>query len=164
MNKLKKVTTNNSEAMLAVDVQNGCVDCNVDEFDIVAWAECAYRSVANQEKECVIRMVDESEGHALNQQFRNKDYATNVLSFTYDSPVADSDEVPYLGDIVICYPVIQRESEEQEKTLSSHLTHMVVHGILHLCGYDHEENEEAEKMEQLEIEILAKLNILNPYS
>ena len=104
-----------------------------------------------------IRIVDLEEGLELNRNFRGKDYATNVLTFVYD------DQEPLMGDIVICAPVIEREASEQEKSPEEHYAHMTVHGVLHLQGYDHEEEEEANKMEAMEKCILEKLGYPDPY-
>ncbi len=112
--------------------------------------------------EITIRLVDDAEMLALNQTYRGKSYATNVLSFPYDEDLLAS-EYQLLGDIVICAPVIAREAVEQNKSLESHFAHMIIHGILHLLGYDHEQPEEAEQMEQLEIALLARLGFNNPY-
>ena len=113
-----------------------------------------------------IACVDLAESQELNLQYREKDKPTNVLSFPSDIPeemLSLLDAEP-LGDLVICIPVVLQEATEQQKTPSDHFTHLLVHGILHLLGYDHETSEaEAEEMEALEIEILKKLGITNPY-
>jgi len=113
-----------------------------------------------------IACVDLAESQELNLQYREKDKPTNVLSFPSDIPeemLSLLDAEP-LGDLVICIPVVLQEATEQQKTPSDHFTHLLVHGILHLLGYDHETSEaEAEEMEALEIEILKKLGIANPY-
>ena len=104
-----------------------------------------------------LRLVGQAEGRQLNRDFRGKDYATNVLTFDYSGP-------PELAaDIVICLPVIQKEAKAQKKTVDAHLVHMVVHGLLHACGLDHESDEEAEAMEALEVRILSRFRIANPY-
>ena len=108
-----------------------------------------------------IRIVDEREGRELNHAYREKDYATNVLSFPFEAPAGVP--IEYLGDLVICAPVVEREAEEQGKALESHWAHMVVHGVLHLQGYDHIEEAEAEQMEALEKHIMARLGYDNPY-
>jgi probable rRNA maturation factor len=108
-----------------------------------------------------IRIVDEPESRELNHAYREKDYATNVLSFPFEAPAGIP--IEYLGDLVICAPVVEREAEEQGKTLESHWAHMVVHGVLHLQGYDHIEEAEAEQMEALEKHIMARLGYDNPY-
>lgn len=108
-----------------------------------------------------IRIVDEAEGLELNQTWRYKNYATNVLSFPFEAmPEVD---IPLLGDIVICAPVVFKEALEQQKSSTDHFAHLTIHGVLHLLGYDHVEEEQAEEMETLETEILATLNIANPY-
>lgn len=111
--------------------------------------------------ELTLRLVDSDEGRELNKQWRHRDYATNVLSFPFECPPG----VPLnlLGDIVLCAPVVAQEAREQNKLLQSHWAHLVIHGVLHLLGYDHLSDEEAEKMEQLEIEILQYFNYPNPY-
>lgn len=147
--------------MLNIEIQN-IAGSSLDEKLIMTAAEQAYQKVAEGKAECTIRVVGNEEGQELNRAFRNKDKPTNVLSFNYDDDDPES-ETYYLGDIVLCSPVIQIESSEQGKSLEHHFAHLVVHGILHLCGYDHEKIAEAEEMEQLEVEILAKLNIENPY-
>ena len=112
-----------------------------------------------------IKIVDELESAQLNKQYRHKDYSTNVLSFTNELPknILDSlDEIP-LGDLAICAPVVEREANEQNKTLQAHWAHMVIHGVLHLQGFDHEHENEAEEMETLERKLLAKLGLADPY-
>ena len=111
-----------------------------------------------QEAEIVLRIVDEAEGCELNHQFRNKDYATNVLTFVYD------DTQPLTGDIVLCAPVVSKESQQQHKNLIAHYAHLTVHGVLHLQGYDHIEEAEAVVMEQMETQILARLGYDDPYT
>lgn len=107
-----------------------------------------------------VRIVDEEESAALNRDWRGRDGPTNVLSFTY----GDDRHVPdYLGDIVICAPVIKREASEQDKSIEAHWAHMIIHGILHLQGYDHLEKNEAEEMEQLETSLLNAIGFNNPY-
>ena len=115
--------------------------------------------------ELTIRLVDETESQTLNRTYRGKDKPTNVLSFGYDE---DDDmpglpQQPILGDIVICAAVVRREAAEQGKTERAHWAHMVVHGCLHLLGYDHESNTEAEEMEHRERVILAQLGFPDPY-
>lgn len=107
-----------------------------------------------------IRIVDEAESQELNRRYRGKDKSTNVLSFPYDGEALD---MPVLGDLVICAPVVNREAAEQQKDPRAHWAHMVVHGCLHLLGYDHEADLEAEKMECREREILAGFGFPDPY-
>jgi len=115
----------------------------------------------NAAGELAIRIVDEDEGRTLNHQYRGKDYATNVLSFPFDAP--EGVPIDYLGDLVICAPVVEREAIEQAKALKSHWAHMVVHGVLHLQGYDHIEKDDAQEMETLEKVIMARLGYQDPY-
>lgn len=114
-----------------------------------------------EKAEVSLRITDTNEIKTLNQQYRGKDYATNVLSFPADLP--PELKLPHLGDIVICAEVVEREAAEQHKTSTAHWAHMVVHGTLHLLGYDHIDDADAEIMEALEIEILSTLNFTNPY-
>ncbi len=108
-----------------------------------------------------LRIVDEAEGWALNRQWRGRDTSTNVLGFPADSPSVDGSRV--LGDVVLCAPVIAREAIEQDKKLADHWAHMVIHGLLHLTGYDHIDAQQAERMEARERELLASLEIPDPY-
>ncbi|WP_421255397.1 rRNA maturation RNase YbeY [Aeromonas sp. 600282] len=114
-----------------------------------------------QEAEVTVRIVDEAESNELNLTYRGKDKPTNVLSFPFEAPPGL--ELPLLGDLVICRQVVEREAEEQGKPLMAHWAHMVVHGSLHLLGYDHIEDEEAEEMEQLERDIMQELGFADPY-
>lgn len=120
-----------------------------------------------READLAIRIVDAREGRALNRHYRGKDYATNVLSFPADAAegvkLPKGVKMPLLGDLVICAPVVAREAKEQGKALNAHYAHLTVHGALHLLGWDHEDDREAECMEQLEREILAGLGIDDPY-
>lgn len=131
------------------------------------WVQAALLTPA----ELTIRMVDAEEGRVLNRDYRGKDYATNVLTFAYsedqheglaDSDAEESDKIQ--ADIILCTDVLQREAAEQGKTIEEHTAHLVVHGVLHAQGYDHEDDDEATEMESLEIEILAKLGWPNPYA
>ena len=115
-----------------------------------------------RQADLAIRLVDDKEGRALNRHYRGKDYATNVLSFPAELP--EGVKLPLLGDLVICVPVVEREAREQGKRLNDHYAHLTIHGALHLLGWDHEDEREAECMEQLEREILASLNIADPYA
>ncbi|MEP9320784.1 rRNA maturation RNase YbeY [Pseudomonas sp. LABIM340] len=126
------------------------------------WCELALRQRQN-DSELTIRLVDETEGRELNKTWRHKDYATNVLSFPADVPDELLD-IPLLGDLVICAPVVTREAAEQGKSAEAHWAHLVIHGCLHLLGYDHIEDEEAEEMEGLERELLAELGHPDPYA
>ena len=116
--------------------------------------------------EVAIRLVDSGEGQAMNLQYRGKDYATNVLSFPAELPegLPEDFDFPQLGDLVICAPVVAREATEQGKALNDHYAHLTVHGVLHLLGFDHIDEAEAEEMEALERSILAGLGIADPYA
>jgi probable rRNA maturation factor len=109
-----------------------------------------------------IRVVDTKEACSLNRHYRGKDYATNVLSFPADLP--EGVNVPLLGDLVICAPVVAREAKEQNKSLAAHYAHLTIHGVLHLLGLDHEDEREAEAMELIERELLADLGYPDPYA
>lgn len=111
-----------------------------------------------------LRVVDEAEGRELNHGYRGKDAATNVLSFALNEGEDSPADLPLFGDIVLCAPVVAREAAEQGKTLHAHYAHLTVHGVLHLCGHDHEDDSEAEAMEALETVILARLGYDNPYA
>lgn len=127
---------------------------------IEQWATAAVKPQSD-EVEMTVRIVDEAESHALNLNYRGKDRPTNVLSFPFECP--DEVELPLLGDLVICRQVVEREAQEQDKPLMAHWAHMVVHGSLHLLGYDHIEDDEAEEMESLEIQIMTGLGFADPY-
>jgi len=130
------------------------------EADFVRWAEAALTGRA-QAPELTIRVVDADESAELNGTYRHKQGPTNVLSFPFEAPPGV--ELPLLGDIVICAPVVEREAAEQGKSVESHWAHMVVHGCLHLLGYDHIEADEAELMESLERDVLSALGYPDPY-
>jgi probable rRNA maturation factor len=126
------------------------------------WVEAALKGAKYRKAtELAIRIVDTKEGRALNREYRGKDYATNVLSFPVELPPGVT--LPLIGDLAICAPVVTREATEQGKQARDHWAHMTVHGVLHLLGYDHIEDTEAEAMEALETRILAGLGIADPY-
>lgn len=126
------------------------------------WVEAALAGARRRRAaELSIRIVGTREGRTLNRTYRGKDYATNVLSFPTDLPPGV--RLPLLGDIAICAPVVRREATEQDKLAAHHWAHLTVHGVLHLLGYDHIEEAEAEKMEALETRILKGLGMPNPY-
>jgi probable rRNA maturation factor len=131
-----------------------------DQEQIQRWVDVALDGF-NQDTEIVVRIVDEQESAELNEQYRHKQGPTNILSFPVEVP--EGIELNLLGDLVVCAPVLEKEALEQHKTLSDHWAHIIVHGVLHLLGYDHIDDDEAELMESKEITILNKLNIKNPY-
>ena len=112
--------------------------------------------VAKSQSRITLRIVDENESKKLNKQYRNKDAATNILSFLIlDDPIE--------GDLVFCHPIIRMEAKAQNKKIRDHYAHLIIHGYLHLLGYDHQNNVDADKMEKMQIKILSKLNINDPY-
>jgi probable rRNA maturation factor len=111
--------------------------------------------------ELVIRLVDEDESRQLNRDYRGKDRPTNVLSFPFEAPAEIP--LPLLGDVVICVQIVEQEALEQGKDLQAHWAHMVIHGVLHLLGYDHLSSADAARMEGLERQILVGLNFPDPY-
>ena len=144
-----------------VDVQFGLDESGLptaDEF--MFWAVAALENI-DTELELSIRIVDEAEATQLNEKWRDMEGATNVLSFPTE--ITEEIQPRPLGDVVICAPIIAREAMEQEKPIADHWAHMVIHGTLHLLGYDHIETLEMKKMESLEIKLLNQLNINNPY-
>ena len=126
------------------------------------WCALALRQ-RSADSELTIRLVDEPEGRELNNTWRHKDYATNVLSFPADVPDEFLD-IPLLGDLVICVPVVESEALEQGKRLEAHWAHLVIHGCLHLLGFDHIDDAEAQAMETLERQLLAELGHPDPYA
>ncbi|WP_340676866.1 rRNA maturation RNase YbeY [Paraglaciecola sp.] len=152
------------------------------ESDFILWLEQVFAALNIDDKEITIRIVDEPESQQLNYQYRSKNSPTNVLSFPFEMPdfmgMSDDENAEHddnqvsslaeaefnlLGDLVICAPVVAREASEQNKQIKHHWAHMVVHGTLHLLGYDHINDDEAEHMEALERQILQKLAIDDPY-
>jgi probable rRNA maturation factor len=111
-----------------------------------------------------VQFVSPQISQALNREWRSKDKATNVLSFPFELPEGWEDKQQFLGDLVICLPVLEAEASEQGKTLSAHLAHLLVHGLLHLQGYDHETEAEAQEMESFEALILSQVGFSNPYA
>ena len=147
---------------LQVDIQCECAEPVPDEDDIRRWIEAALDDRRGEDTEVSVRLVDIEEMTDLNQTWRSKTGPTNVLSFPSDLP--PELQLPLLGDIVICAPVVVREAGEQDKSVESHWAHMVVHGVLHLCGYDHIAEQEAREMEALETRILTGLGFPAPYA
>ena len=115
------------------------------------------RAALDHDARVTLRIVGQSEGRTLNRSYRNKDYATNVLTFVFhDTP-------PFEGDLALCAPVVAREARAQKKSVAAHYAHLTVHGVLHLQGYDHENDRDAQRMERREAQILAKLGYPDPY-
>ena len=114
--------------------------------------------------ELTVRFVDAAEGRVLNRDYREKDYATNVLTFAYNEGEDYAEDEPTRADIILCTDVLQQEAAEQKKTVEEHTAHLIVHGVLHAQGYDHMDDEEAAEMEGLETEILAGLGYADPYA
>ncbi len=140
---------------LALVVQYGCNDEQLPSRPQVRrWV----RAAQEHPFRVTIRFVEAEEGQTLNRDYRGKDYATNVLSFTYET------EPVVIGDLVICLPVVLREAADQDKPVAAHMAHLIVHGMLHLQGYDHETGKrDASRMENKEREILARFGIPDPY-
>ncbi|WP_440863530.1 rRNA maturation RNase YbeY [Symbiopectobacterium purcellii] len=130
------------------------------EQDFQRWLEAVLPQF-QPEAEVTIRIVDEAESHELNHTYRGKDKPTNVLSFPFEAP--PEVELPLLGDLIICRQVVEQEAIEQQLTADAHWAHMVIHGCLHLLGYDHIEDDEAEEMEALETEIMQQMGYADPY-
>jgi len=151
--------------LLQVEVQQAVGENEGEEppsgRQLTSWAQQAYSAVSDFRNEVTIRLVDRSEMTALNRDFRGQDKATNVLSFPVE---VDPDiNIALLGDIVICHAVVVEQALAQHKSLADHYAHMVVHGLLHLCGYDHEDDASAQSMEALETKLLAEYGIADPY-
>lgn len=148
---------------IELDLQIACENeqglPSADQFS--HWLTQAVKGFQEQ-AEVTIRIVDETESHQLNFDYRGKDRPTNVLSFPFEAPPGI--EIDLLGDLIICRQVVEREAQEQNTPLASHWAHMVVHGSLHLLGYDHIEDDEAEEMESLEADIMLAMGFEDPYA
>ncbi|KTA84489.1 rRNA maturation RNase YbeY [Aeromonas salmonicida] len=147
---------------VTLDLQLACADTDSlpGEAQLQGWLDGTILGF-QEEAEVTVRIVDEAESRELNLTYRGKDKPTNVLSFPFEAPPGM--ELPLLGDLVICRQVVEQEAAEQNKPLEAHWAHMVVHGSLHLLGYDHIEDDEAEEMEQLERDIMQELGFADPY-
>lgn len=131
--------------------------------DFQRWATAAIKTANKREGDVAIRIVTIAEIQQLNRDYRHKDKPTNVLSFPFDMPEGIEGIDPILGDIAICADIVAQEAAAQQKKPQDHWAHMVVHGCLHLLGYDHIKDDEAEEMEALEIAILTQFGITTPY-
>ncbi|MFL0810126.1 MAG: rRNA maturation RNase YbeY [Agarilytica sp.] len=149
--------------MAQVDIQIASSGENTpDDASFKRWVEAALSAAsANTESELSIRIVNSEESRELNHRYRNKEKPTNVLSFACELP--EDVDLNLLGDLVICNDVVTKEAQEQHKSTESHWAHMVIHGTLHLLGYDHVEDAEAVDMEQLETNIMTSLGFNAPY-
>jgi probable rRNA maturation factor len=153
-----------TDLALQLDVQLAVVKENdlPTEEQLILWANAALVTrTEHEEPELTIRIVDEAESQELNSEYRGKDKPTNVLSFPFEAPAHVP--IPLLGDLIVCKQVVEREAVEQGKTLTAHWAHMIVHGCLHMLGFDHIEDEEAEEMEGIERIIMNDLGIEDPY-
>jgi probable rRNA maturation factor len=149
----------NHKLHLSVQYPDARLEPTITRAKLKKWVQAALLGPA----ELNIRFVDAEEGQALNRDYRGKDYATNVLTFAYNEGAEIDDDEPTEADIILCTDVLAREAQEQEKTVEEHAAHLVVHGVLHAQGFDHETDEEAEEMEQLERDILEALGYPDPY-
>ncbi|WP_034913343.1 MULTISPECIES: rRNA maturation RNase YbeY [Erwinia] len=149
-------------SVVILDLQLACDSAEglPPEADFQRWLEAVLPQF-QAESEVTIRVVDEAESHTLNHTYRGKDKPTNVLSFPFEAPPGI--ELPLLGDLIICRQVVEKEAVEQDKPLLAHWAHMVIHGSLHLLGYDHIDDDEAEEMESIETEIMLALGYDDPY-
>lgn len=143
-----------------LDVQRE-VDASPKDEDLLKWVTATLTFENQSDSELTIRFVDEKESAELNQQYRHKTGSTNVLSFPFEAPAEV--ELDLLGDLVICNDVVKKQAAEQKKEELAHWAHMVVHGTLHLLGYDHLTDAEADVMEDKEIKILSQLGYTDPY-
>lgn len=148
---------------LTLDVQTACPDPAPEEVELRRWLTCTLAEAGyTRDAEISLRLTDEPEMAELNRRYRQREGSTNVLSFPAQLP--PELQLPLLGDIAICAPVVLREAREQDKPVHSHWAHMTVHGCLHLLGYDHIETADAERMELLETRILGALGLPCPYT
>ncbi|MBS98176.1 MAG: rRNA maturation RNase YbeY [Oceanospirillaceae bacterium] len=148
----------NRHVDLQIDVDNSAALPQPEQFG--RWVQTALDGRIDRGEIC-IRIVTPEESQTLNREYRGKDRPTNVLSFPFEAPPGVP--VDLIGDLAICADVVEQEAQEQNKTVTDHWAHMVIHGTLHLLGFDHIKDDEAEVMEALEIELLAQLGIADPY-
>lgn len=152
---------------ISVDLQIACrVESAPREAEVHSWLERAYQAGSpDDSRQCdvLVRIVDEDESRHLNSQFRKQNKATNVLAFPAAASGLPNGEIDLLGDLVICGPLVEQEAEDQGKSPASHWGHLLIHGMLHLLGYDHENASQAAEMETVERKILAERGIEDPY-
>jgi probable rRNA maturation factor len=147
---------------LRLSVQYGVARAGLPaDSSLRRWAHAALKGLRRRRVALGLRIVGDAESALLNGRFRRKSYPTNVLSFPFEAPPGTRSDI--LGDLVICAPVVQREARVQRKPVNAHWAHMVVHGILHLRGYDHRKRQDAAVMEKKEIRLLKELGYANPY-
>lgn len=142
-------------------IQNSINVNSINEAEFSNTLQSVLDELNVSDSELLVRFVDKPEIQHLNKTYRHQDKTTNVLSFPSDLPIEIEEAI--LGDVVICNEIVAEEAKMQQKTFNNHLIHMAIHGTLHLLGYDHVEESEAQKMESLEVKILKKLQIENPY-
>ena len=145
---------------LSVQYPDARLQESVTRQKVRRWVQAALLGPA----ELTVRFVDAEEGRLLNRDYRNKDYATNVLTFAYNEGEELADDEPTRADIILCTDVLEQESTEQKKTLEEHAAHLIVHGVLHAQGYDHDDDDQAQEMEQMERDILAAMGYADPYA
>jgi probable rRNA maturation factor len=145
------------ELKLSVQYPDARLKPLISRVDVRRWVRAALFAPA----ELAVRFVDAGEGRTLNREYRGKDYPTNVLTFAYTE---DADSEVTQADIILCTDVLQEEAAAQGKSIEAHVAHLIVHGVLHAQGYDHEDDAEAEEMEGIEIELMAALGLANPYA
>jgi probable rRNA maturation factor len=162
----KRATAGQAAAVLSLSVQYAAAEPRLPRWRLRRWAGYALRAAAADgladfaRAEFNLRLVGQAEGRKLNREFRGRDYATNVLTFEYGVDPQGTAR----GDIIICAPVLAREAREQRKPFLHHAAHLTVHGVLHALGYDHLNKRDAQRMENLEIQALARMGIADPYT
>ena len=149
-----------SKLSLSVQYPDVRLQDSVSRQKVRRWVQAALLGPA----ELTVRFVDAAEARVLNRDYRDKDYATNVLTFAYNEGEVIADDEPTRADIILCTDVLESEAAQQKKTVEEHAAHLIVHGVLHAQGYDHDDDEEAHEMEQLERDILSALGYPDPYA
>ncbi len=145
---------------LSVQYPDPRLEQSITRQKVRRWVQAALLGPA----ELTVRFVDAAEARVLNRDYRDKDYATNVLTFAYNEGEEIADDEPTRADIILCTDVLEQEAAQQKKTLEEHAAHLIVHGVLHAQGYDHGIEEEAQEMEQLERDILFAMGYPDPYA